>query len=172
MKEKSGSTAVAEAECIGRKNNKYLAAIIFFIILWAALIAICIIFYKNSAGLFLLLIAVCAVLIVLCAWEAINFLLTPAECVKRSSDSIYFWSARKWHKLELAEIDEVRTNGMVMSPYTTMRSIIDRGGLRIFDRRNNLYRVKYLTDPEEIKAKIDEMLHQNDVRAQKNGQIQ
>ncbi len=169
MKTNIDLNAVAEAECIGQKSNKYLATIVFFIILWAALIAVCVWLYNNSAGLFLLLIVVCAALIVVCGWEAINFLLTPKDCVKRSENGIFFWSGRKWRSLSFAEIDEVRTNGMVMSPYTTMRSIIDRGGLRIFDKRNNLYRVKYLTDPEEIKAKIDEMLYPKKTEKGKSG---
>ena len=155
MKKQIDLNEVTGAECIGEKSNKYLTILIVFTLMWVALIAVCIAFYNRAAQIFLLAIVVCAFLILLCACEMINFIITPRQCVKKGKEAIYFWSARRWRKLAFAEIDEVRTNGNTINPYTTMRSIIDRGGLRVFDKHNNLYRIKYLYDPQGVKESID-----------------
>ncbi len=130
--------------------------------MWIIILTLSIIFYANASGLFALIIVISAVFLLMCILESINYFLTPEECIKIDECALYFFSGRKWNKLSFTDLDEVRTNGQT-SAYTSMRSILDRGVLRIFDRTNTLYRVKYLREPEDIKRKI------NTLKAQKTG---
>lgn len=149
---------------IGEKSSGFMIAIALFALMWGIILALCIAFYASASGLLLLVAIVAGIFLLLCIWQAINYFMTPDEPVKADKDTLYFWSARKWHELKLDEIDEVRTNSQMTHTFTTMRSIMDRGVLRIFDRRNNLFRVRYLYHPEEIKVAIKELI--KDYKAQ------
>lgn len=153
-----GDERLAHAEPIAQKNGNSMVVIALFGAMWAAIIAAAIVFYANAQSLFLIIIIAGGMMIALCIWEAITFMLTPKQPVKRSDDGIFFWSANKWRCLAFESIDEVRTNGQNVGPYTSMRTILDRGGLRIFDKHNNLYRIKFLKDPLSVKAGIDEAM--------------
>lgn len=149
---------LAHAEQIAQKNGNSMVVIALFAAMWAAIIAAAIVFYANAQSLFLIIIIAGGMMIALCIWETITFMLTPKQPVRRSDGGIFFWSANKWRYLAFESIDEVRTNGQNVGPYTSMRTILDRGGLRIFDKHNNLYRIKFLKDPLSVKADIDEAM--------------
>ena len=164
MERVTDKNKIAAAKAIGKKHSGFLLWIGLFSAMWAILLAISIYLVIGANGIFALLIAVSAIFLLRCLWEALNYLLTPAECVKLDGDKLLFWCNRKWLCLGLDEIDELSTNSPT-GTFTTMRTILDRGVLRIFDRKNTLYRIKYLEEPAEVKKKIDEIIAAADKNA-------
>ena len=157
MERVTDKNKIAAAKAIGKKHSGFLLWIGLFSAMWAILLSVSIYLVIGANGIFALLIAVSAIFLLRCMWEALNYLLTPAECVKLDGDKLLFRCNRKWLCLGLDEIDELRTNSPT-GTFTTMRTILDRGVLRIFDRKNTLYRIKYLEEPAEVKKKIDEII--------------
>ena len=114
-----GDERLAHAEPIAQKNGNSMVVIALFGAMWAAIIAAAIVFYANAQSLFLIIIIAGGMMIALCIWEAITFMITPKQPVRRSDGGIFFW---------------------------------------IFDKHNNLYRIKFLKDPLSVKADIDDAM--------------
>ena len=151
----------ASARALGEKGGSSLITIAVFALMWGVVLALSIYYYMNASGLFTLIIVISGIFLLICAWQAVNYFLCPGEPVKTDGTTLYFWSSRRWCELAVSEIDEVRTNSQLTHTFTTMRSLLDRGALRIFDRRNNLFRVRFLAEPAEVKMLIDEMIGKN-----------
>lgn len=149
---------IDQAQPIGRRGKSFGIVIGVFMLIWAAAAGLCAwLLVSDGNNLMVLLIVAAGVLFLKSAYEMFLFLKTPKECVKAGEGVIYFWSRERWNVLAFPEIDEVRTNLGMASSFTTMRSMMDKGALRIFDTKSVLYRIKYLEDPLEVKDEIERL---------------
>lgn len=150
-------------ECIGEKSGGFLKIIAVFALVWAIILAVSIIFLMQAQGIFIVLVIASAIVIALCAFELVRYVRTPKQTVLKGEDKICFWSGGKWVKLTFDDIDEARTNGQWANSYVSLRSMLDRGVVRIFDKHANMYRVKYLYDAEGVRRAINQCaVPQND----------
>lgn len=148
-----------EARKIAERSMGYLIAISVFALAWIALLIVSAVLY-NTNNVFLLLIVVSAAVIIFCIWKAAEFLMTPSVCIKTSSEKLYFWFNRKWYAMNITSVGSVKTyNDMAGNGFNSLSAVLSRGTITITGKNGTEYKVKYVKDPEKVKAEIENFIN-------------